>query len=106
MFSGQTGRELMRHLAWLDLDAVAEAALAAEAEAIGVAAGEAGAAGGEVRAARTGALVGWCSPAVRRRENGDVGVPPAPVLAPVAAAHAERVVAAVGAAIADALRGA
>ncbi len=106
MSRGQTGRELMRQLARLDLDLAAGAALAAETEAILVAAGEAGAAGGEVRVARTEALVGWRSPALRRREHGDVGMPPAPVLAPVGAAHAERVVAAVGAAVTDALRGA
>jgi hypothetical protein len=105
MLRGQTGRELVRQLVRLDLDLAAEAALAAEAEAIVVAAGEAGAAGGEVQAARTEALVGWRSPALRRRENGDVGVPPASVLAPVTAAHAQRVAAAVGAAVADALRG-
>jgi len=105
MLRGQTGRELMRQLARLDQGLVAKAALAAEAEAIAVAAGEAGAAGGEVQAARTEALVGWRSPALRRRENGDVGIPPAPVLAAVAAAHAEYVAVAVGAAVADALRG-
>ena len=100
------GRGLRQHLVRLDLERAMEAALAEQAVVIAAAAREAGADSGEVRAAGTEALVGWCSPAVRRRENGDVGVPPAPVLAPVAAAHAERVVAAVGAAIADALRGA
>ena len=106
MLRGQTGRELMRQLARLDLDLAAEAALATEADAIVVAAGEVGATGGEVEAAGSEALVGWRSPALRRRENGDVGVPPAPVLAPVVAAHAQRVAAGVGAAVADALRGA
>lgn len=105
MFRGQTGRELIRRLARLNLDRAAEAALAVAAEAIAVAAGDAGAAGGEVQATRVEALVGWRSPALRRRENGDVGVAPAPVLAPVAAAHAERTAATVGAAVADALRG-
>jgi hypothetical protein len=106
MLGGQTGRELLRRLARLNLDLAAEAALAVEAEVIAAATGEAGAAGGEVRAAGAEALVGWRSSALRSRENGDVGVVPAPVLAPVAAARAERAAAAVGAAVADALRGA
>jgi hypothetical protein len=106
MLGGQTGRELMRRLTRLNLDLAAEAALAVAAEAIAVAAAEAGAVGGEVRAARAEALVGWRSSALRWRENGDAGVVPAPVLAPVAAAHAERAAAVVGAAVADALQGA
>ena len=106
MLRGQTGRELVRRLARLNLDLAAEVALAVEAEAIAVAAGEVGAAGGEVQAARAEARVGWRSSALRRRENGDVGVAPAPVLAPVAAAHAERAAAAVCAAVAEVLRGA
>ena len=101
---GRTGRELIQGLARLDLDSVAAAALATEAEAIAAAAGEAGAAGGEVRATGTEALVGWRSAVLRRREHGDAGMPPSPVLAPVAEAHGAGAAAAVGMAVVDALR--
>ncbi len=97
---------LRRHLARLDLALAAEAALAAQAEVVLAAAHETGTAGGEVRADRTDALVGWRSPALRRRESGDVGVPPAPVLATVAMELGAPAAMAVGAAVADALRGA
>lgn len=107
MLRERTGRWLMQHFARLDLALAAEAALAAQAEAIAAAAREAGADGGEVvRVAGTQAVVGWRSAALRRRERGDVGVQPQPVLAPVAIARGAHVAAAVGAAVADALRGA
>jgi hypothetical protein len=51
-------------------------------------------------------LVGWRSAALRRCERGDVGVHPLSVLAPVVVAQGARAAAAVGAAVADALRGA
>ena len=92
-----TLRGLMRHLAQLDLERVAETALAAQAEAIAAAAREAGADGGEVRAAKGEALVGWRSVALRRRERGDLSVRPRPVLAPVAVAQGGRAAEAVGA---------
>lgn len=106
MMCGQTGRELTRQLAQLNVELAAEVALAVAAETIAAKAGEIGAVGGEVQSSRTEALVGWRSPALRRRENGEVGMPPAPVLAPLAAAHAESAAMAVGVAVADAFRGA
>ena len=105
MLSESAGRGLMRRFTRLDLDRVAEAALAAQAEAIAAAAGEAGAADGEVQAAATEVVIGWRSPSLRRRESGIAGVAPAPVLAPVAAALAEAAAPAVGTAVAAALRG-
>ena len=101
-----TLRGLRRHLARLDLELVAEAALAAQAEAIVVAAREAGAGGGEVRGTSTEAVAGWRSSALRQREWGEAGVRPQPVLASLAVEHGARVAEAVGAAVADALRGA
>lgn len=101
-----TLRGLRRHLARLDLETVAEAALSVQAEAITAAAHRAGAPGGEVRAGQTEAVVGWRSAAQRRRESGDAGLRPEPVLAPLAMAHGAEVAAAVGAAVADAVRGA
>jgi ATP-dependent helicase YprA (DUF1998 family) len=100
------GRGLRQHLVRLDLERAMEAALAEQAVVIAAAAREAGADSGEVRAAGTEALVGWRSAALRRRESGDAGVPPRPVLAPVALAHGGHAAEAVGAAVADALRGA
>ncbi len=101
-----TLRGLMRHLAQLDLEGVAATALAAQAEAIAAAVREAGADGGDVQTAKVEALVGWRSAALRRRERGDFGMRPRPALAPVAVAQGACVAAAVGAAVADALRGA
>ena len=101
-----TMRGLMRHLARLDLELAAETALAAQAEALAAVAREAGADGGAVRTVGTEAVVAWRSPVLRQRERGDVGVRPQPVLAPVALAHGARIAEAVGAAVADALRGA
>jgi hypothetical protein len=101
-----TMRGLMRHLARLDLELAAETALAAQAEAIAAAARAAGAEGGEVRAARTEAVVGWRSAALRQRERGDVGVRPRPVLSPVVMAQGGLAAEAIGVAVADALRGA
>lgn len=99
-------RGLMRHLARLDLDLAAEAALAAQARVVAAAAGRVGADGGEVVAAGAEAVVGWRSAALRRREQGDVGVPPQPALAPLAMAQGAQAAEAVAAAVADALRGA
>jgi hypothetical protein len=104
--AAMTLHRLMRHLAQLDLELAAEAALAAQVEAIAMAAREAGADGGEVQAAKMETLVGWRSAALRRCERGDVGVHPLSVLAPVVVAQGARAAAAVGAAVADALRGA
>ena len=101
-----TLRGLMRHLARLDLDARGGGGAGGAGRGDRGGGARVGADGGEVRAAGTGAMVGWRSAALRRRERGDVGVPPAPVLAPVAVAHGARAAAAVGAAVADALRGA
>ncbi len=98
-----TLRGLMRHLARLDLETVAQAA---RAEAIAAAAREAGTGGGEVRADQTEPLVGWRSGGLRRRERGDAGARPCSVLAPVAAERGARVAQAVGAAVSDALQGA
>ena len=106
MLRERTGRRLMQHFARLDLQLAAEAALAAQAEAVAAAACGAGADGGEVRVAGTEAVVGWRSAALRRRERGDVGAQPQPVLAPGAVAQGARVAAAIGAAVADAIRGA
>ena len=99
-------RGLGRHLARLDLDAAAETALAAQAEVVAAAARAVGAEGGEVQAAGMGVLVGWRSAALRRREVGEAGVRPQPVLAPVAVALGAQVAETVGAAVADAIRGA
>ena len=97
---------LIKHLARLDLQLVAETALATQAEAIAERARAAGAGGGEVQAAGPVAVVGWHSAALRRRERGDVGVPPQPLLASVVAAQGSGAAEAVSAAVADALRGA
>ena len=100
-----TVRGLRRHLARLDLEPAAEAALAAQAGAIVEAARAAGADDGEAQVAGSEALVGWRSAALRRRERGDAGVPPQPVLGPVAATHGALAAEAVAAAGVDALRG-
>lgn len=101
-----TLRGLMQHLGRLELERTAAAVLAAQAEAIATAAREAGAGGGEVLATAQEALIGWRSAALRRRERGELGERPRPVLARVGAAQGASAAEAVGAAIADALRGA
>jgi len=101
-----TLRGLRQHLARLDLELAAEAALMAQAEALAEAAREAGAEGGEVCLGSTGPMVGWRSMELLRREVGGVGVPPRPVLAGVAMRTGELAATAVGAAVASALEGA
>ena len=100
-----TVRGLLRDLARLDLDLVLEAALVEQGAVLAAAAHAAGAKGGDVTVAASEAVVGWRSATLQRREAGEVGAPPAPVLVPLAIAEAPRIATAIGMATADAVRG-
>jgi hypothetical protein len=92
---------LVTKLATLDVEAIAERAAAIEAKDIAEALPLER---GEVRAGQGRVEIGWRSAALRRREQGDVGVPPRPGVAAVMAARGERAAEAIGKAVADALR--
>jgi hypothetical protein len=116
-----TLRELADRLAAIDLDAVAQAALAAQAEAIATATRDAlddpPSTRHEYPALRTGtlhdsivteadaagAVVASIDPVALYQELGTVTLPPRPFLAPVAAACSETAADAIGAAIAGAI---
>jgi hypothetical protein len=98
-----TLRELARVVERVNIEAVAWAALAAQAELIAAAAEVATGVNLDVSSSDDGTVIGSHSVALLRREAGTVGEAPAPVLRRVAAAHAVGVATAVGEAVADAL---
>ena len=100
--------DISRHFARLDLAALRQAALANAAETIAAdlrATGEFPASIG-VTADADQALIGSTSKRALVQERGTAKVPPRPFFSAVAADHAEAAATAIGAAVADAIRGA